>query len=337
MSGRLQDRELPAPVAQSWSLAKSERAPWEGRWQRLNELAMPFRPSFHGGPPTASSGQNRGSVYDETGQVGVDEFAARLQTGIMPAGIEWARFEFADGTPDGPEGEEAQLGLAAVQRELFLELSRSNLAAETKDSFMDLAGFGTCCMRVLPGPRTSRIRFQAIGLTDVWVTPGEDGRWADVHVRYWLPRYAVQAQFPDAKLPDLEDGRQDSQRIEVIDSWIRDLESHTFKCGTRDMRGTSVTREADYQPARVGVPMRGAESGEGRDKNYATAIRYRCRQHVRLLRGTHELQPVAQPLHNRATDEDTTFQRKLLFFTDFPRCRGKQALLGRDRLGTDIL
>lgn len=214
----MSDDPADKPVLQSFALGKALRAPREGRWQRLNELAMPERPSFTSGADT--QGRNMGEVYDETGMVGVDEFASRLQTGIMPAGIDWALLEFAQ-----PAEDEAKAQLAAVQRDLFLALSRSNLAAETKDSFMDLGGYGTGCLRIMPGPWSQRLRFLAIALHDCWITPGPDGTWADVHVRYRLPRYAVQAQWPGATLPEADPKERTNAQLEVIDSWVRDLDA----------------------------------------------------------------------------------------------------------------
>lgn len=220
----MSEPQLPEPVKVSWALAQQLRRIWEPRWQRLYDLCMPYKPRF-GGPGGGNvPAADNSTIYDETGMVAVDEFASRLQTGIMPAGIDWALLEFAEGSNYAGD-EEAALDLADVQTELFRQLSRSNLAAETKDSFVDLSGPGAHCLRVMPGPWSRRLKFQAIPLHDFWLTPGPDGEWADVHVRYRLPRYAVPAQYPGVVMPEAKKGARNETEVEVIDSWVRDLDA----------------------------------------------------------------------------------------------------------------
>ncbi len=215
----------PSPdTLRSLQLGRRIRSPWEGKWQRLIELAMPYRTSFWGdgvGMPTAT-------IYDSAGVVGIEEMANRLQSGILPAGQQWARLEPHEGAD-----ENLRVGLQSVQDEMFRQLDRSNFHAEINDAFKDLSGFGQCCVRITGGDWQMPLRVQAIPLPNVWVTPGPDGRWADIHVRYRLPCYAIEAQWPGAQVPrDLksyEGERDDGQMVEVIDSWLRDLGSATEK------------------------------------------------------------------------------------------------------------
>ncbi|MBW8268292.1 portal protein [Caldovatus aquaticus] len=208
-------------VRASFELAQRLRQPWEGRWQRLIDVAMPYRTPFTGGL-APRHGQNTASVYDETGMVGIEEFAGRLVGGIVPDGVEWARFDTDPGLPDP-----VRAGVAEVQAELFLQLSRSNFAPEVFDGFKDLAGFGNVCLKVVPGDWAQPLRFQAIPLADAWVTPGPDGTIADIHVRYRVPGYVVRAQYPNAELPRDLGGVGGADNVAVIDSWIRDLDSPT--------------------------------------------------------------------------------------------------------------
>ena len=183
---------------------------------------MPNSTTFYGSPE-AEAGQAKGSIYDETGMVAIEEFANRLQTGIVPDGVEWARFE---GSMDDPD--EFRAGLSAVQRYMFKLLSRSNFGPEVNDAFKDLSGYGNAPMRILDGDFDRPVRFQAIPLADAWVTPGPDGRWADVHVRYRLPAYAVKAQFGEDLPKEMTgEGTANEKTVEVYDSWIRDLDSPT--------------------------------------------------------------------------------------------------------------
>ncbi len=229
--------EVPKNVTRSLDFARSLRQPWEGRWQRLANLAMPYSTGFYS-PMSGSDGQNTSSVYDETGMNGIDELANRLQEGIIPDGVEWARFE---GPDDATDAERAQL--SQVQRYLFKLVSRSNFGPEVNDCFRDLAGPGNTCMRVMPGDWQSPLRFQAIPLADLWVTPGPNGTIADRHVRYRLPGYAVQAQWPAAEVP--EDLAKKVENQEVFDSWVRDLDAPTERWLSVTHWGGKVLRQSE--------------------------------------------------------------------------------------------
>lgn len=209
-------------VTLSWELAKSLRAPWHSRWQRLLELALPYRTSFHGGG-NERFGMPLAPIYDDTALVGIEEMANRLQSGIFPAGVEWAAFEADEGSsPD------LKTGLLAVQREVFSQLHRSNFAEEITDVLKDTAAWGNYGMRVRGGDWSAPLLFQAIPLANMWITPGANGRWADIHVAYRLPAYAVKASWQGGVMPEslASDGRR-QETVTVIDSWVRDLNSPT--------------------------------------------------------------------------------------------------------------
>ena len=223
MSGTAKAPACSADARRSFDLARRLRQPWEGRWQRLQDLAMPYRQAFAGNNKDGTP-REPVSVYDSTGIVSIEEFANRLCSGIVPAGRQWARFEAERGADD-----RLRAGLQQVQDEVFRLLDGSNFHAEILDVFKDLVGPGQGCLRLSAGDWTMPVRSQAIPLADAWVTPGAEGAWADIHVRYRLPRYAVRRQWPGAPVP--EKGRDErckgEDQVEVIDTWLRDLESPT--------------------------------------------------------------------------------------------------------------
>lgn len=212
--------ELSKDVERSFALAQQLRTPWESRWQRFVHLAMPYRTHFftQAAPGSAPSV----TIYDDTGVTATEEMASRLQTGIMPSGVEWAGIEAEKG---GTATDDLRRGLAAVQTEMFRLLHRSNFGSEVNDALKDMAGFGNCCLRLTGGDWSMPVRAMAIPLPNAWVTPGPDGTLGDIHVRYRLPAYAVRAQWPGADLPQELLRTGEAGLIDVIDSWVRDLDS----------------------------------------------------------------------------------------------------------------
>lgn len=209
--------QISPDVKRSFDLAKRLRQPWEARWQRLNDLAMPYRTSFFS-VGTSRNGVPTGTIYDETGAVAVSEFANRLQSGIVPMGLQWARLEWVrDAT-----GAEKQR-LAEVQDYLFRSIERSNFEPEMTDTFKDLAGYGVCCIKIEGGDWREPLNFQAIPLSDLWLTPGPGGRTGDKHVRYRLPAHVVRAQWPNADLPPDFGKNSQGENVDVIESWLLDM------------------------------------------------------------------------------------------------------------------
>jgi hypothetical protein len=208
--------EVSPQVRQSFEFAQQLRRPWEGRWQRLVELAMPYRSHFTEGGEFGSS-KPRPSIYDETGPVSVEECAARFQDGIMPQGVQWGLFYPGPNAPPEFAGQ-----IAGWQEQLFDHIAQSNLGSEASDCYKDMAGLGNWCMRVVGGNWRMPLRFQSFALPDVWATPGINGGIADLHVRHRVPRYALAAQWPGIDLSSLTLPGGGMQ-VSVIESWVQDL------------------------------------------------------------------------------------------------------------------
>ena len=69
--------------------AKSIKDQWVSVFEECYEYALPQRESFF----TESIGRRRTDhIFDETAVVGVQEFASRLQSGIVPNYARWAEF-----------------------------------------------------------------------------------------------------------------------------------------------------------------------------------------------------------------------------------------------------
>ena len=85
-----QDKEIIESASfKKYERAKSIRQRWESLFDECYEFAMPMRQTF----ATQSIGERRDDkIFDETAVVGVQEFASRLQAGLVPNFARWADF-----------------------------------------------------------------------------------------------------------------------------------------------------------------------------------------------------------------------------------------------------
>ena len=84
-----------------YTKAKAFRENWVPLFEECYEYALPQRESFY----YEEHGQRRDDrIFDETAVVGVQEFASRLQTGLVPNFARWA--DLVSGSEVPPESRE---------------------------------------------------------------------------------------------------------------------------------------------------------------------------------------------------------------------------------------
>jgi len=151
--------------------AKAFREQWVSLFEECYEYALPQRESFY----YEEHGQRRDEkIFDETAVVGTQEFASRLQSGIVPNFARWA--DFVSGSEVDPqEREEVDNQLDEVTNYVFEVLQNSNFSQEVHESFMDLA-VGTGILCVEEGDSLNPINFSAIPLPHVVLDTGPDDR-----------------------------------------------------------------------------------------------------------------------------------------------------------------
>lgn len=151
--------------------AKSFREQWVSLFEECYEYALPQRESFY----YEEHGQRRDEkIFDETAVVGTQEFASRLQSGIVPNFARWA--DFVSGSEVDPqEREQVDNQLDEVTDYVFEVLQNSNFSQEVHESFMDLA-VGTGILCVEEGDSLNPVNFSAIPLPHVVLDTGPDDR-----------------------------------------------------------------------------------------------------------------------------------------------------------------
>jgi hypothetical protein len=165
------DDPIAKQYIQSYEKAKSFRENWVSLFEECYEYALPQRESFY----HEEAGQRRDDkIFDETAVVGVQEFASRLQSGIVPNFARWADLMAGSEVPV-EQREAVNNELDEVTEYVFEVLQNSNFSQEVHESFMDLAvGTGVLCVE--EGDSINPVTFSAIPLPHVVLDTGPDDK-----------------------------------------------------------------------------------------------------------------------------------------------------------------
>jgi hypothetical protein len=161
----------PKKYLERYEKAKAHRQNFVDLFEECYEYALPQRESFY----YETAGQRRDDkIFDETAVVGVQEFASRLQSGLVPNFARWA--DLAAGSEIPPQERDiVDNDLDEVTEYVFEILQNSNFGQEVHESFMDLAvGTGVLCVE--EGDALNPVVFSAIPLPHVVLDTGPDDK-----------------------------------------------------------------------------------------------------------------------------------------------------------------
>ena len=115
--------------------AKTIRLQFEDLYDEIFDYCLPKRQGFKSYTP----GQRRDDlILDETAVVGIQEFASRLQSGLVPNFARWADFVAGSEVPE-EESDTINNELDKVTEYVFEIIQTSNFAQEIHECFIDLA------------------------------------------------------------------------------------------------------------------------------------------------------------------------------------------------------
>src|SRR5262245_5757806 len=115
------------------------------------------------------------------------------------------------------------------------------------------------------------------------------------------------------------------------------LKSDRLERGACDVAGAGAARQADDRPARVRIPVRRAEPRERWNEIHIAVVGNRHRERLDVRRRSNDAETVAQPLDDRAGDEDAPFERVLRGSVARPGDGRQQLVARRGRRGAGVL
>ena len=180
-----------------YQAAKSLRENFIPLFEECYEYALPQRESFY----AEAIGQRRDDkIFDETAVVGVQEFASRLQQGLVPNFARWADFTSGSEVPK-EERDAVDNDLDEVTDYVFEVIQNSNFGQEVHESFLDLA-VGTGVLHIAEGNAVQPINFSAIPLPHVVLDVGPDDRIDHVYRERKVRINEINVLYPKAQISD---------------------------------------------------------------------------------------------------------------------------------------
>ncbi len=240
--------KVAAMYLKKYEKAKSMRENFVPLFEECYEYALPQRESFY----YETIGQRRDDkIFDETAVVGVQEFASRLQQGLVPNFARWA--DFTSGSEVPPDSRESvDNDLDEVTEYVFEVIQNSNFGQEVHESFMDLA-VGTGVLSVAEGDAINPIVFSAIPLPHVVLDSGPDDKIDHVYRERQVRASDIEIMYPKAKISDKLTSKINNypdERIKILeivckDYTVKNEDAYLFyaiECDTKE-----IVKEEKYR------------------------------------------------------------------------------------------
>jgi hypothetical protein len=152
------------------------RGDWESHWTEIAERVLPrYSDTFQ----RPSGGINRGDkrtdkMFDATAAIGVERFAAAMESMLTPRNSTWQRLRPSDRSL--ARNRRVKLWFEDANRVLFSERYRpqANFASQNHEVFIGLGAFGTSCMHVDRHPQGG-LRYRAIDLRELFFETSFNG------------------------------------------------------------------------------------------------------------------------------------------------------------------
>ena len=208
-------------ILKLFKAAKSRRSQWEDLWEEIYELMLPMQEGFFG---SSLGEENMELIYDETAVVSIQQFAATLQSQLVPNFSNW--FRLIPGTEiDKRQARKLQGELDDVTKFTMEIVHNSNFSQASVESFLDLA-VGTGNMLIQDDLVNGKvIDYQAISQPSIYILPGPGGTIDKIFRVHNLEHIKdAKTLWPKATFSDTTKKKfdQDKAKCTVIESVMRD-------------------------------------------------------------------------------------------------------------------
>ena len=188
-------------IKKRYKKAQTHKEQWRAIYEEAYEYALPMRNLYDGYYEQSVPGQNKMKrVFDSTAIHSTARFANRIQSSLFPPQQTWCRLQPGNEIPRSRQIE-AQQSLDFITERMFGIMRLSGFDLAMGEFLLDLA-VGTAVMLIQPGDDLTPIRYTAIPSYHITFDEGPNGTVDTVYRKFRRPFRLIQAEFPDAKIPD---------------------------------------------------------------------------------------------------------------------------------------
>ena len=206
-------------LVQRFDVAKKARELWYSHLRECYEYALPQRETF----TTYSPGQKKNTdLYDSTAVLGVQSFASRLQSVLVPPWRRWSILAPGSEVPE-KDHDEVQKGLDDVTKVIFDHINHSNFATQAHEAFLDLSVSTGVMLVEESTDGSSALEFHAAPLAEIYPEAGPWGSIETVWREHQIPARHVDRLWPGADLSaqlTKKANEKPDERIELIEGTV---------------------------------------------------------------------------------------------------------------------
>lgn len=182
--------------------ARKHKELWRSHLKECYRYAMPDKDTFD----TFTQGQKKNlEVYDSTAQIGLQKYANRMQTQVVPPWKQWCLLKAGTEIPE-EQHDDINEKLEKITKIVFDHINHSNFDTQIHEAFLDL-GISTGCIIVEAGDGIySSLNFRNIPLAEIIPERTNSGKIENVYREFKLPTRDIKSIWQNAKLSkEMED------------------------------------------------------------------------------------------------------------------------------------
>ena len=159
---------IAADIVQRFDQLKSERGTWESHWEEIAARVLPrYKDNFQSIAAMNTKGEKKtNEMYDATAALGLERFAAAMESMLTPRNQRWHRLRPTD--PDLFKMRDVRLWFEQATDVLFKHryAPQANFASQQHENYIGLGAFGTGAIFV-DAHSDGGLRYQAINLAEM--------------------------------------------------------------------------------------------------------------------------------------------------------------------------
>lgn len=218
-------------IKERFQSAKSDRAQFDSHIDTAFRYSVPQRRIYL---ESQNKMQPNPEVYDSTAVIGVQRFATKLQSMLVPAVQTWMKLKAGSDYEDADVGEASELQEQYDKdtETFFQELKHSNFDTQVAESFQDLA-ITTGALLINPAPMGSHssVQYKAVPINELYVENPSDGQIRTVFRENTVRLDKVREMYVGAELSPLHE--------EMLKKDVNAKVTITESCIYRELTATS--------------------------------------------------------------------------------------------------